>query len=57
MTRLRELPGVTGVAAMSGLPPNRQVNANDTDFEGYTPHARAAGRRTSTTTRPSRSTT
>ncbi len=34
--RLRELPGVTGVAAMSGLPPNRPVNANDTDFEGYT---------------------
>ena len=30
---------------MSGLPPNRPVNANDTDFEGYTaqqgliPHA------------------
>jgi putative ABC transport system permease protein len=37
MTRLRELPGVTGVAAMTGLPPNRQVNANDTGFEGYTP--------------------
>jgi predicted permease len=35
--RLRELPGVTGVAAMTGLPPNRAVNANDTDFEGYTP--------------------
>jgi putative ABC transport system permease protein len=34
--RLRELPGVTGVAAMTGLPPNRAVNANDTDFEGYT---------------------
>jgi predicted permease len=35
--RLREVPGVTGVGAMSGLPPNRPVNANDTDFEGYTP--------------------
>ena len=35
--RLREVPGVTGVAAMAGLPPNRPVNANDTDFEGYTP--------------------
>jgi putative ABC transport system permease protein len=35
--RLRQYPGVTGVAAMSGLPPNRPVNANDTDFEGYTP--------------------
>ena len=27
--------GVQGVAAMSGLPPVRLVNANDTDFEGY----------------------
>ena len=32
--RLAELPGVTGVAAMSGLPPLRDVNANDTGFEG-----------------------
>ena len=30
------MPGVQGVAAMTGLPPVRQVNANDTDFEGYT---------------------
>jgi putative ABC transport system permease protein len=35
--RFREMPGVTGVAAMSGLPPNRPVNANDTDFVGYNP--------------------
>src|SRR3954464_992627 len=35
--RFREMPGVTDVAAMSGLPPNRPGNANDTDFEGYTP--------------------
>src|SRR4051812_18209454 len=35
--RLRQLPGVSGVARMTGLPPNRNVNANDTDFEGYTP--------------------
>src|SRR3954447_24318802 len=35
--RLRQYPGVSAVAAMSGLPPNRPVNANDTDFEGYTP--------------------
>jgi hypothetical protein len=39
-TRLaRELSaqsGVQGVAAMTGLPPVRLVNANDTDFEGYT---------------------
>ena len=34
--RLRQFPGVTAVASMSGLPPNRPVNANDTDFEGYT---------------------
>ena len=34
--RLRQYPGVTAVATMSGLPPNRPVNANDTDFEGYT---------------------
>src|SRR5215831_35250 len=37
MDRLREVPGVSGVAAMSGLPPNRDVNANDTLFEGYNP--------------------
>jgi predicted permease len=35
--RLRQFPGITAVAAMSGLPPNRPVNANDTDFDGYTP--------------------
>jgi predicted permease len=35
--RLKQLPGVSGVARMTGLPPNRNVNANDTDFEGYTP--------------------
>ena len=33
--RLRQSPGVTSVAAMNGLPPNRDVNANDTDIEGY----------------------
>ena len=32
-TALRALPGVHSVAAMSGLPPLRNVNANDTDFE------------------------
>jgi predicted permease len=35
--QLREVPGVQGVAAMTGLPPMRLVNANDTDFEDYTP--------------------
>jgi predicted permease len=33
--QLRQVPGVQGAAAMSGLPPMRLVNANDTDFEGY----------------------
>ena len=33
LTTLRALPGVQSVAAMSGLPPLRNVNANDTDFE------------------------
>ncbi len=35
--RLGSLPGVTGVAAMSGMPPRREVNANDTQFEGIEP--------------------
>jgi putative ABC transport system permease protein len=33
---LRSIPGVQAATAMSGLPPNRPVNANDTDIEGYT---------------------
>jgi predicted permease len=33
---LSERSGVQSVAAMTGLPPVRLVNANDTDFEGYT---------------------
>ena len=33
--RLRTLPGVQGVTAMNGLPPQRRVNANDTDIDGY----------------------
>jgi predicted permease len=37
MDRLGAAPGVTSVAAMSGLPPLRQVNANTTMFENYTP--------------------
>lgn len=35
-SQLSELPGVQSVAAMQGLPPQRLVNANDTDFENYT---------------------
>ncbi|MEO7273234.1 MAG: FtsX-like permease family protein, partial [Vicinamibacterales bacterium] len=34
MARIEQIPGVQTVAAMSGLPPQRAVNANDTDFEG-----------------------
>jgi predicted permease len=37
MTKLGAVPGVKAVAAMSGLPPRRQVNANDTAIEGYVP--------------------
>lgn len=36
MDDLRAMPGVAGVAAMSGLPPAREVDANDTDIEDYT---------------------
>jgi predicted permease len=35
--RLEQIPGVQGVSAMQGLPPQRPVNANDTEFEGYNP--------------------
>lgn len=35
--KLEAIPGVTHAAAMQGLPPVREVNANDTDFEGYAP--------------------
>jgi len=34
MARLGSEPGVVSVAAMSGLPPTRPLNANDTQFEG-----------------------
>src|SRR5262245_6456958 len=39
LDQLRTTPGVQSVAAMTGLPPLRQVNANDTSIEGYTPTA------------------
>ena len=35
-SQLSAIPGVQSVAAMQGLPPMRQVNANDTDIDGYT---------------------
>ena len=30
------MPGVQAATAMSGLPPNRPLNANDTDIDNYT---------------------
>ena len=33
---LRAVPGVQAATAMTGLPPNRPLNANDTDIESYT---------------------
>jgi putative ABC transport system permease protein len=33
---IRAMPGVQAATAMSGLPPSRPLNANDTDIEGYT---------------------
>jgi putative ABC transport system permease protein len=42
LRRLKELGGVQSVAAMSGLPPLRNVNANDTDFE-HIPNNRPPG--------------
>jgi predicted permease len=41
-SKLRAIPGVHGVAAMSGLPPLRNVNANDSDFE-HIPNNRPDG--------------
>ena len=36
LERLRAIPGVEATAAMTGLPPLRNVDANDTDIEDYT---------------------
>ena len=36
LDRLRGVAGVQGATAMSGLPPNRPLNANDTDIGNYT---------------------
>ena len=33
---LRGVPGVQAASAMSGLPPDRPLNANDTDIDNYT---------------------
>ena len=34
LPELKALPGVVNVSAMNGMPPRRDVNANDTEFEG-----------------------
>jgi predicted permease len=34
---LAAIPGVSSAAAVSGLPPQRSIDANDTQIEGYTP--------------------
>ena len=34
LPELKSLPGVVNATAMNGMPPRRDVNANDTEFEG-----------------------
>ena len=46
-----KLPGVTGVAAMTGLPPNREVERQRHRLRGLRADARVSRPRTSTTTR------
>jgi putative ABC transport system permease protein len=36
LEKLRGVPGIQGASAMTGLPPNRPLNANDTDIGNYT---------------------
>jgi putative ABC transport system permease protein len=36
-SKLNALPGVEGAAVVSGLPPVRPIDANDTDIEGFVP--------------------
>ena len=36
LEKLRAIPGVQAATAMSGLPPNRPLNANDTEIDNYT---------------------
>jgi predicted permease len=36
LTKMRAAPGIQAASAMSGLPPNRPLNANDTDIGNYT---------------------
>ena len=37
LERIARLPGVTAVSVLSGLPPQRPINANDTYIEGLVP--------------------
>src|SRR5262249_18447653 len=37
LDRLNALPGVRSAAVASGLPPDRPLNANDTEIEGFVP--------------------
>ena len=50
LEKLRGVPGIQGASAMSGLPPNRPLNANDTEST-TTPRQRKGRSRTSITTR------
>jgi predicted permease len=43
IAQIGSVPGVQGAAVMSGLPPRRRVNANDTQFEGFTPKPNGVG--------------
>lgn len=36
LDRLQQIPGVSSASAMTGLPPERPVDANNTDIDGYT---------------------
>jgi predicted permease len=36
-TRVLEMPGVVSASVATGLPPDRQINANDTAIEGFVP--------------------
>jgi putative ABC transport system permease protein len=36
LDKVRGVAGIQGASAMSGLPPNRPLNANDTDIDNYT---------------------
>ena len=54
--QLRSVPGVQSAAAMTGLPPLRQVNANDTQFEDYTLQPGAPPTTSTTSSTPRRDT-